>query len=269
MAATNLASDMFEPSLLKAASELLPADQRTPVLVCGMAGARNRWRETSYLPIPCAPLAVSRHAEPVNSSSELLAVHILPGLAQASPCDVMRGEETQIAGLLAREPDFAGVLCLPGTHTKWVRIKDARIVAFKTVMSGELYHLTSAQSVLRRSVASAEWDEDAFVEALAAARAEPEQITASLFSIRAESLLRDLSEAVARARLAGYWLGLELAATQEYWAEQQVTIIAEDLLCRQYGLALSTVKVRSRAFAASDMSLAGLQACYHARTDGR
>lgn len=49
----------------------------------------------------------------------------------------MRGEEIQIAGYLAEKPDFDGVICLPGTHTKWVRISAGEIVGFATFLTGE------------------------------------------------------------------------------------------------------------------------------------
>jgi len=78
-------------------------------------------------------------------------MHILPGLKQDKNPDVMRGEETQIAGFLAGNPDFDGVLCLPGTHTKWVHISAKEIVSFQTVMTGELFALLSQNSVAHRT----------------------------------------------------------------------------------------------------------------------
>ena len=58
----------------------------------------------------------------------------------------MRGEETQIAGFLALNPKFDGVICLPGTHTKWVHISAGEIVSFRTFMTGEMFALLSQQS---------------------------------------------------------------------------------------------------------------------------
>ena len=39
----------------------------------------------------------------------------------------MRGEETQIVGLLDGEPGFDGVAVMPGTHSKWVSIAGGTI----------------------------------------------------------------------------------------------------------------------------------------------
>ena len=68
---------------------------------------------------------------------------------QTSPPDVMRGEETQIAGYLSKNPDFDGIICLPGTHTKWVHISANEIVSFKTFMTGEIFLSLSERSILK------------------------------------------------------------------------------------------------------------------------
>lgn len=106
-----LTPEQFEPAFLSAARDMVPATGRIPVLICGMAGARTGWQEVAYGAVPGPPL---QHPEPVATRDPRLDVHILPGLAQQDPPDVMRGEETQIAGLLASDPGFDGVLCLPG-----------------------------------------------------------------------------------------------------------------------------------------------------------
>lgn len=67
----------------------------------------------------------------------------------------MRGEKTQIAGFLAARPDFDGVLCLPDTHSKWVRISAGEICHFQTLMTGEMFDLLARYSVLRHSVGGA------------------------------------------------------------------------------------------------------------------
>lgn len=66
----------------------------------------------------------------------------------------MRGEETQIAGLLVRNPTYSGAVCLPGTHSKWVRVKDGEVGDFTTFMTGEMFEVISTQTVLRHSVTS-------------------------------------------------------------------------------------------------------------------
>ena len=254
--ATSLTPDMFETSLIKAAEEFLTEGRKMPALICGMAGARNRWVETPYMSAPCSPLAGAHSL--TEAPARQLSARIVPGISQHSPCDVMRGEETQIAGLLSARPDFCGVVCLPGTHTKWVRVNNGKIQSFTTLMSGEMYYLFAKVSVLRRSVESDSWDESEFLNAVETTLVAPQKTASVLFSIRAESLLQNLPKSAARARLSGYWMGLELAATREYWIDGSAVLIGENILCRQYQLALAARNVQTESFTAADMSLAGL-----------
>ena len=113
-----LAPDQFEPALLDLIAPWL-GDGVTPVIACGMVGARQGWTEAGYGRVPCGAL----DAAPVRAptADPRLAVWILPGLSQADPPDVMRGEETQIAGFLSLNPGFDGVICLPGTYSCMTR----------------------------------------------------------------------------------------------------------------------------------------------------
>ena len=51
----------------------------------------------------------------------------------------MRGEETQIAGFLALNPGWDGVICLPGTHSKWAHVSAGEVVSFQTFLTGESF----------------------------------------------------------------------------------------------------------------------------------
>ena len=131
-----LASADFEPALLALVGGWL-GQAAVPVVACGMVGARQGWVEAPYRTVPCAPLGEATVTAPARDPR--LRVRVVPGLAQARPPDVMRGEETQIAGWLAARPGFDGVLCLPGSHSKWVRVSAGEVVSFQTFMTGELF----------------------------------------------------------------------------------------------------------------------------------
>lgn len=253
-----LSRDQFEPVLNDLLSDLA-SDARLPVIVCGMAGSRQGWAEAPYVAVPCAP--------PGSEAATLVAskrwdVRILPGVKQSSPADVMRGEETQIAGFLASEPDFDGILCLPGTHNKWVHISAGEIVSFRTFMTGEIFALLSSQSVLRHSVDTDGWDEAAFIDALADTISRPADLAAKLFSLRAEGLLNDVSAAKAKARMSALLIGAELAAAKPYWLGQQVIILGEGSVARAYETALNSQGAMVRCVDAENMTLAGLTAAY-------
>lgn len=226
-----LTPDQFEPALLDLVGDWLQT--RPPVIACGMVGARTGWVEADYRAVPCPPLDPARATRPPVRDARL-EVHILPGLSQADPPDVMRGEETQIAGFLAGEPDFAGVLCLPGTHCKWVQIHKGTVVAFHTFMTGELYALLARQSVLRLTIGEAQPDPDAFAAAAGAALSAPDLVPAQIFPLRAAALLDGLTAAAAAGRLSGLLIGAEIAAARTLWRDQRVAVIANPDLATLY-----------------------------------
>jgi 2-dehydro-3-deoxygalactonokinase len=256
-----LTPDGFEPVLRDLLKDDLPKDGRLAVICCGMAGSRQGWAEARYAPVPCAPPGI-RKATLVQTRCENLSVHILPGLSQASPADVMRGEETQIAGFLAVEPDFDGVICLPGTHCKWAHVSAGEVVSFRTFMTGEMFALLSGQSVLRHSVAASGLDRDSFATGVERSLSRPEALAGDFFSLRAESLLHGLDPVVARSRLSGLLIGAELAAARPYWLGRDIVIVGESGIAKAYHAALDIQGAAPRQVSAEDMTLNGLRAAY-------
>ncbi|MSU88894.1 2-keto-3-deoxy-galactonokinase [Rhodobacteraceae bacterium 2CG4] len=250
-----LAPEQFEAALLESVSDWL-GDGPTPVVACGMVGARQGWTEAPYRRVPCTPVDGAMVSAP--AADPRLDVRIIAGLAQDRPADVMRGEETQIAGFLHRSPGFDGVLCLPGTHTKWVQISAGEVVSFRTFMTGEMFSLLAKQSVLRHTTAADGWDDEAFAEAVDEAIARPEMMAARLFGLRAGTLLHELPPERARARLSGLLIGAELAATRPYWLGQQVALIGAPGLARAYAEALRPQGVAAAQPDTTDITLAGL-----------
>jgi len=257
----NLQSDQFEGVLLEQIDDWLNFESITQVLACGMLGSRQGWIEASYDSAPCAPGTVLTKA-PV--SDPRIDVHICPGIKQLAPADVMRGEETQVAGLLKDAADLNTVVCLPGTHCKWVRIVNGKISEFQTFLTGELYGLLAEQSVLRHSLDTTAWDEQAFKSAIDESMAQPQSISTQLFALRAQTLIGNLSGAAANARLSGLLIGLELANSKDFWSGQQVTIIGESRLSEHYNMALqmqcvTTVQANSETMTLKGLSLAHRQ----------
>ncbi|MDH3264546.1 MAG: 2-dehydro-3-deoxygalactonokinase, partial [Paracoccaceae bacterium] len=248
-----LAPGTFEPALLRLISDWLSGP--TDVVACGMVGSRQGWVEAPYRAVPCAPLggalARARAADP------RLRVHVVPGLKQERPADVMRGEETQIAGFLATHPGFDGILCLPGTHTKWAHVSAGEVVSFASFMTGEIFDLLAHRSVLRHSVAQG-WDDAAFAEAVSDSLSRPERLAGQLFRLRAGDLLGQLSAAAARARLSGLLIGAELAAARPYWLGQEIALVGAERLMDLYSEALARQSCTPLRAEAKAMTLAGL-----------
>ena len=254
-----LKPDEFEAALLDLISPWLTAPV-TQVLACGMVGARQGWREAPYRAVPCTPVAASGILH-IATQDPRLRVHIAPGLSQSRPADVMRGEETQIAGVLALYPGFDGVICLPGTHSKWCQVSAGEVVSFQTFMTGELFALLSTQSVLRHSLAEG-WDDASFTAGLTDALQSPDKFASRLFSLRAEFLLHALPPAKARARLSGLLVGIELAGAKPYWLGQRVVLVGAPALAANYAKALKSQGLDAEALDATACTLAGLSRLY-------
>lgn len=258
----NLKPDDFEPALHALANDWLTQTQS--VIACGMVGSRQGWVEAPYQSVPCA---VSLGTLVKAPSKTGLDVRVIPGIRQISPPDVMRGEETQIAGFLATHANWDGVICLPGTHTKWVHISAGEVVSFQTFMTGELFDLLSRQSVLRHSVADQGWDDSAFKEALNTAQSRPESLAGRLFSLRADQLLNNKDGANLRARLSGLLIGAEIAAARPYWLGQRIAVIGANTVTHPYHAALKAQGTQVEPADATQMTLAGLTAAYMTMKD--
>lgn len=251
----------FEDALLGLIDEFLAGKRATPVICCGMVGAKQGWVEADYVAVPNAPpngAAVTC----VKSDDPRIDVRILPGMKQVTQPDVMRGEETQIAGFLRDQPEFDGVLVMPGTHSKWAHISAGEIVSFQTFMTGEIYALLARQSVLKHSVAVTGWDDTAFETAIGQAISRPESVAAKLFGLRAASLVGEQSAEAARACLSGLLIGLELAATRPYWLGQNLAIVGAPEVGAVYAKALALQGLQAQVFDAQPMTRAGLIAAY-------
>lgn len=251
-----LARGDFEAALLALIEPWL-SEETTPVFACGMVGSRQGWHEAPYRSVPCAPVDPLSLVS-VPTLDRRIAVSIAPGLKQTRPADVMRGEETQIAGALSLMPSFDGVFCLPGTHSKWVHISAGEVVSFQTYMTGELFALLSEQSVLRHGVKGGGWLDSAFDAAVADALSRPEKIAARLFSLRAEALIAGLGATEGLSRLSGLLIGIELAAAKPYWLGQSVALIGADKLSKLYERALASQGVMARILPGRECTLAGL-----------
>lgn len=253
-----LAQHAFEPALLRLVSDWLGA--RTPVIACGMVGSRQGWQEAPYRAVPCTPCDGS--LTKIATHDPRLAVYIIPGLKQQNPADVMRGEETQIAGYVAANPNFDGVIGLPGTHSKWAHISAKECVSFQTYMTGEIFACLTENSVLRHSVRTQDWSDAAFDTAVQDAMSNPARMAATLFSLRADSLLNDLPAGDARGRLSGLLIGAELAAARPYWLGQEIVLIGAPKLSALYARALTLLGCAPRLPEAQNLTLAGLSAAY-------
>jgi 2-dehydro-3-deoxygalactonokinase len=212
-----------------------------PVVICGMAGARQGWCEAPYVTTPATLADLPGRAVVVPETQS--DIRILPGIAQrdAQAPDVMRGEETQLVGIADRLGD--GLVCLPGTHCKWVALEAGTVRGFSTYMTGELFALLCQHSILAHAIDEPRFADDspAFRHALVKALADPAAAPGFLFQLRAGQLLGFEERRDGAARLSGLLIGAEIAAARaRHGASHPVTLVASGVLASLYGAALAT-----------------------------
>jgi 2-dehydro-3-deoxygalactonokinase len=185
-----------------------------PIIMSGMIGSRQGWREVPYAECPAGAAEIARLMQPIEWGNGRRA-WIAPGLCcrdSAGVPDVMRGEETQIIGALAALPRGEATLCLPGTHSKWVEWRDGRIAGFATAMTGEVFAVLRRHSILGRLMAGSDaHDANAFAAGLRRA-GEAGGLLHHLFGARTRGLFGEIGESALPSYLSGILIGHEIAA---------------------------------------------------------
>ena len=236
----------FPAALQACCGEWLAAHPGIPVWMAGMVGSRNGWVEVSYVPTPCGPAELAAACAVLQLPGH--KVSIVPGVDTRWPgtgtdkgaYDVMRGEETQLLGLGLRD----AIVCLPGTHSKWVRLAAGRIEGFATFITGELYAAMSA-SFIGRLAREPEQAQPGMAIGAASAH-QPGGLSRALFQARSRVLAGDMPGASVRPFLSALLVGDEIAGALQLFSgfgavelvagEPQAGIYAAAL--RQRGLAV-------------------------------
>ncbi len=241
----------FERALQDTCGDWLAATPGLPLLACGMVGSAQGWREAKYLPTPTSLDALARGLTLVERRDGP-PLHIAPGLLQQGALpNVMRGEETQVLGVLAglSLPADAPVLIgLPGTHSKWVLARQGHIEQFHTFMTGEVFAALRGHTILGKTMqAAAAPDDAAFARGLEVARGSDAALglLSHIFSTRTLGLTGALAPAAQADYLSGLLIGHEVASLSRVQDQTQTTpqapvLCGEPDLCRRYAIALQT-----------------------------
>jgi 2-dehydro-3-deoxygalactonokinase len=239
---------------------------KVAAILAGMIGSRQGWREAPYVACPADAAALAGSTIRFDTKGGR-SVAIVPGLMLRDPRrdgDVIRGEETQIVGLIEHEPAFRGVCIHPGTHSKWVAIADGTMTGFQTFLSGEMFDLLSRVSFLRHSVAADGRDLSSRPDFALAVRRTVEEglpFLAAIFSVRVRQLLDNVDRADNLAYLSGLVIGGEIAAARSAtWLTggTPVRIVGSRALAPAYARALAIVGHAAEALDGGEMVRLGL-----------
>jgi 2-dehydro-3-deoxygalactonokinase len=239
----------FPEALQLTCGEWLQGDQRL-CIISGMAGSRQGWREVPYCACPAGFPELTRQLAWIESPFSAARIAIVPGLSceHHGVPDVMRGEEVQIFGAMSlRGGTDSGRFVLPGTHSKWVRVEQGRIMGFATFMTGELYALLRTYSILARTLPPDDGplDADAFTRGVAQARSSG-SLLRSAFSTRTLSLFQRQPPHVMPSYLSGLLIGEELRAQQFDATDGTITVVGSQQLTLRYELALLSLGLPAR-----------------------
>lgn len=202
------------------------------ILLSGMVGSRQGWVETEYLdcPVDLADLADAVVKVPFKSAD----VRLIPGVtgtdADGIP-EVMRGEETEAMGVLDAYGG-TGLVCLPGTHTKWINIREHAITGFVTCMTGDVFAALRDCTILSRIMNKrSDIDSTAFLRGVARS-ADTGGLLHHLFSVRTLALTNQLSEDSSASYLSGLLIGHEVRSAMPPGAD--VHLVGSTQLCPLY-----------------------------------
>lgn len=247
--------DGFESAFEQACGDWLQAAPATPVIAAGMVGSRQGWLEAPYLPVPIAVERIGGNLSLVRNRQGQL-IHIVPGLIQNTVLpNVMRGEETQVVGVLGAIGDEALLqsdilIGLPGTHSKWVQIRhadaQAELTHFDTFMTGEVFAALCGHTILGRSMQTTTGaTTDAFERGLQVPQTPAGRagVLSTIFSTRTLGLTGELDGGGQREYLSGLLIGHEIAALRDILQQRasqpaRVILVGEAALCERYMHAL-------------------------------
>jgi 2-dehydro-3-deoxygalactonokinase len=242
-----------------------------PAIASGMIGSAQGWREVPYKTCPAGLNDLVDGLQPLVETD--IRLHSVPGIAvRGALPDVMRGEETQVIGALECVPGLRPDACLvlPGTHSKWVIVRDARIETFSTYMTGELFAVLRDHSILGRPAIAAGVGSDAenanalsagFDRGVVAARDHAcVGLSALIFSARTLMLTGQLPPVDTLGYLSGLLIGEELRsalARRDLRGRGPVTLIGDPRLCARYARAFELFDIPN-VVVIEDAATAGL-----------
>jgi 2-dehydro-3-deoxygalactonokinase len=245
------------PAVLEAAcAPWFAAHPDLPVVMAGMVGSRNGWVEASYVSCPCSAADLARQRMRVPGVDR--DVSIVPGVDVRWPdgaYDVMRGEEVQAFGAGVSD----GLVCLPGTHSKWIEMAGGRILRFASFITGELYAAMTASFVGRLASEPEEPAEGLKAGATAATFAGG--LSRLLFQARAQVLGGDLSGGAVRPFLSSLIVGQEIVgAASLFGSPRMVHLVAASPQREVYEAALNQRGIAVTVVDPARATLQGMQA---------
>lgn len=236
-----VAAGQYQEILQQVLCELDAIDE--PVYICGMAGARGGWVEAPYCRTPVSMTELQAGLIPLPAPSQGVLVPGIKTSADDGTLDVIRGEEIQVFGALRSLGQKDVLICLPGTHSKWVSVKNHRIVGFMTFMTGDIF--AGLGGTILNCHSEDDFFQQAFEGGITASKQTRGGLLHQLFTARTKMLAGDLDEEQISSFVSGLLIGHELSEAERFCADAgEVVIIGSDKLSQRYRFALEERSVK-------------------------
>ena len=255
----NIPNKNFEDTLIKNINIPKNISSKIKIISCGMIGSKQGWLNSGY--------EKSLHLKKnnlvkVKTKNRYLDFYIVKGLSQNNPYDVIRGEETQVLGYLQNNKNFSGIICLPGTHSKWIKISNGKIIKFKTYMTGELFEIISNNSILSHSITDKKINIKVFKNSVLLSQKKNFNFFDNLFEFRSRTLLSK-KKYYPKSELIAYLIGNEIKSNINNTKATKVIIIGSKYNSKLYSQAMHALKIKNTIVDSKSITIAGLKTLFN------
>ena len=234
-------------------------------LMAGMVGSANGWEEAAYIPTPAS---IEDMRKGIHSLSCLEKVYIVPGVSCRSSdgiYDVIRGEEVQVLGLQERRRNSwtddreKHLICLPGTHSKWLETSRETLLSFTTVMSGDFFAAVCSKTIMSLMLKSEQqFSDEAFLHGVSLSSLAG-GVMSRMFKVRSSYLFGQVKPEHMESMISGVIIGSEIDEMRRlYTPVSTVQVIGSNVLIRRYRMALEQFGMRCELHPGDELSLAGM-----------
>ncbi len=237
---------LFE-QIEKLAANFNESLNNTPIVLSGMASSSIGMMELPYkeLPFCCDGSDLLLQTIPVVNKNAAHKIVIISGVK--SPKDVIRGEETILAGCNIEKDDREQLFIFPGTHSKHILVTNKTVQNITTFITGELFDLLSTKSILSASVKKDRQEDSAndnyFADGVK--NGASTNILNSIFQVRTNHLFKKATAQQNYHWLSGLLIGHELKsiATNK---PALITLVSSGHLEKLYVQALSVLNLNTK-----------------------
>ena len=232
-----------------------------PIFLAGMVGSKNGLVEIPYRTTPASKKNIGQNI--ISKKMKNMKLFFIPGLSYHKKkfFDVIRGEETIAIGAMKIKKDKNFFICCPGTHSKWIKIKNNKIILFETYLTGDLFSSISNNTILSKSMSkSGKFSKKYFLFALKAIK--ESSLSYMLFKVRTMNLFNQSNQIESESYLSGLIIGEEIKNVLKKINKNKVYLISEGKLLKFYLLAFNYFKIEYKILDYKKAFISGAKELY-------